>query len=332
MANTLSETPNKCQHEMPRDFKGIWIPKELWLDHRLSFFEKCLAAEIDSLDGRQGCYASNQYFEKFFNANQRTVQRGIARLKELGYIRMEMFNGRERVLRSCIKNHHDNFDRSDVTGVTKMSGGGDKNVMAEVTKMSGSTLGDLRVRENKEENKVYNNNIIGPNSVHKLPPPSEAPRSADAPLSADASDLLDYFIKKIKEKKPTFKEPNRKKWGQEIERMLRIDKRDPVKTKLLIDFIVEGKSFPYIQSADKLREKYDQQEAFFDQEQQNQKLEPNKKLFYTTKAKYPERFKNIRVTKHGILNEFTGKDADWSLPEKTFGQILAVMIGGSFNN
>ena len=32
-----------------RDFKGIWIPKEIWLDSNLTWSEKMLLVEIDSL-------------------------------------------------------------------------------------------------------------------------------------------------------------------------------------------------------------------------------------------------------------------------------------------
>ena len=50
---------------MDRDFKGIWIPKEIWLDERLNALDKIILAEINSLDGEDGCYASNQYLAEF---------------------------------------------------------------------------------------------------------------------------------------------------------------------------------------------------------------------------------------------------------------------------
>lgn len=53
-----------------RDFKGIWIPKEIWLAEDLSTLEKVFLAEIDSLDGAEGCYASNDYFAEFFNLSK----------------------------------------------------------------------------------------------------------------------------------------------------------------------------------------------------------------------------------------------------------------------
>ena len=36
---------------MEREFKGVWIPKEVWLNNELSLVEKALLAEIDSFSG-----------------------------------------------------------------------------------------------------------------------------------------------------------------------------------------------------------------------------------------------------------------------------------------
>ena len=33
-----------------RDFKGVWIPKEIWLRKDLNALDKMIFAEIDSLD------------------------------------------------------------------------------------------------------------------------------------------------------------------------------------------------------------------------------------------------------------------------------------------
>ena len=92
--------------EISRDFKGIWIPKEIWLDQSLTYFEKLLLSEIHSLNGKDGCFASNEYFCKFFNERERKIQEGISKLKAAGYVYQESFDGRERVLRT-------NLDRND---------------------------------------------------------------------------------------------------------------------------------------------------------------------------------------------------------------------------
>ena len=39
-------------HDNDREWRGIWIPKEVWLDERLSALEKIILFEIDSLDNQ----------------------------------------------------------------------------------------------------------------------------------------------------------------------------------------------------------------------------------------------------------------------------------------
>ena len=69
-----------------RDFKGIWIPKEIWESNQLSIMEKVLFVEIHSLDNERGCYASNRYFAEFFDVSERQIQTRIAGLKAKGFI------------------------------------------------------------------------------------------------------------------------------------------------------------------------------------------------------------------------------------------------------
>ena len=71
---------------MNRDFKGVWIPKEIWLDENLTWMEKLLLVEIDSLDAEQGCFASNDYFAKFFQLSKSRISDLIGQLVNKGYI------------------------------------------------------------------------------------------------------------------------------------------------------------------------------------------------------------------------------------------------------
>lgn len=102
-----------------RDFKGIWIPKEIWLNRSLSYFEKILLAEIHSLDGEDGCFASNEYFCKFFEERERKIQDALAHLKSLGYIYQVSFDGRTRVLKTNLhpKNDKSLFSTSDLSKI-----------------------------------------------------------------------------------------------------------------------------------------------------------------------------------------------------------------------
>lgn len=86
-----------------RDFKGVWIPKEIWLDKRLKALDKIIFAEVDSLDNDgNGCFASNEYLAEFCGCNKTHVSKVIAKLIELGYIELKNFDGRQRILQSRV--------------------------------------------------------------------------------------------------------------------------------------------------------------------------------------------------------------------------------------
>ena len=85
----------------PRDFKGVWIPKEIWLSEQLSLMEKVLLVEIHSLDNERGCFASNRHFAEFFGVSERQIQTYIATLKEKGFITVSIKNRNERVMRAA---------------------------------------------------------------------------------------------------------------------------------------------------------------------------------------------------------------------------------------
>ncbi len=72
---------------MQRDFKGIWIPREIWLSQDLNLTERILLVEIDSLDGINGCYASNEYFAKFLGISKDRVSKLISGLCQKGYLK-----------------------------------------------------------------------------------------------------------------------------------------------------------------------------------------------------------------------------------------------------
>jgi len=83
-----------------RDFKGVWIPKEIYLNDDLSWTEKILLIEIDSLDNEKGCFAKNKYFADFLGKSENWISQCISKLKDKGFIYESDFDGRRRVLRS----------------------------------------------------------------------------------------------------------------------------------------------------------------------------------------------------------------------------------------
>jgi len=83
--------------EVSRRFRGIWIPREIWLDETMTLLEKCVLAEVDSLAVGPGgcCTATNRYLALFFQVTERHIKRPIAALAKRGLLRIEKI-GRNR--------------------------------------------------------------------------------------------------------------------------------------------------------------------------------------------------------------------------------------------
>ena len=74
---------------MKREFKGVWIPAEIWLNENLTIMEKLFLVEIDSLNGEKGCYASNEHFSNFFSLSKNRCSEIIKALEAKGLITIE---------------------------------------------------------------------------------------------------------------------------------------------------------------------------------------------------------------------------------------------------
>ncbi|WP_236896918.1 helix-turn-helix domain-containing protein [Clostridium beijerinckii] len=73
---------------MERDFKGIWIPKSIWLNNNINVMEKLFLVEIDSLDNENGCFASNDYFSEFFGLSKSRCSEIINGLEKKGFLKI----------------------------------------------------------------------------------------------------------------------------------------------------------------------------------------------------------------------------------------------------
>lgn len=91
------------EFKYPREFKGVWIPKEIWLREDLSAVDKVLLSEIWSLDGDDGCYASNEYLAEFCKVSAATLKRSLLTLEGLGLIMKNGYRGRCRVWTTKLK-------------------------------------------------------------------------------------------------------------------------------------------------------------------------------------------------------------------------------------
>lgn len=128
-----------------RDFKGVWIPKDVWLDTRLNMLEKGILTEIDSLDNEEtGCFASNKYLAEFCQCSETKVSTAISKLIKLNYLYIQSFDGRTRILKSRLSN----FERQDY-----------KNCKADTQSLKESNI---------YNNKKSNNNIIAESVIDYL--------------------------------------------------------------------------------------------------------------------------------------------------------------------
>lgn len=110
----------KIADKQQRDFKGIWIPAEIWLNTDLSFLEVILLAEIDSLVKDEGCYASNAYFAEFLGVSETYVSKAISSLAKKGLVYQAAFNGRNRVLKTNLHNSKADLNKSARQTTTKV--------------------------------------------------------------------------------------------------------------------------------------------------------------------------------------------------------------------
>lgn len=151
MTNTAKEKP---QPEVNRDFKGVWIPKELYLDTELSWTEKILIIEIDSLDNdpEKGCFASNAYLARFLGISEGTLANTVSRLKKKGYVRQLWFDGRNRGLATILRDARINAGEADELsrkGESSSEGSG-----------SGESSVHEKMNSRKSEHSNTNNKVV----------------------------------------------------------------------------------------------------------------------------------------------------------------------------
>lgn len=156
-----------------RNFKGVWITKEIWLHKELNAIEKILLTEISSLDNDKGCYASNRYFADFFQIGTRQVSRYVSSLRDKNFISVIVENKTERTIK-VIKNRVPTTEVSKVLPTTEVSMGGTTEVSKEVRP------------------KCLHNNTISNKETNTL-------------IGADAQDIKKPLVKKVEPIKKTRK-------------------------------------------------------------------------------------------------------------------------------
>ena len=163
--------PKRKVKNVNRTFNGVWIPKKYWLDENLSIVEVTFMAEIESLDGDNGCYASNNHFAEFFGMTASRVSQIINSLRDRGYLQISYEKNGKQVVSRLIR-------------VVNKLNGGIKKTKSPIKKTKGGYL------ENCEGNNTYR--VIQDNNTDKSNKGSAQPPH----LSAQRKEVIDYLNKK----------------------------------------------------------------------------------------------------------------------------------------
>lgn len=184
-----------------RDFKGVWIPKHIYLDRELSWTEKILLIEIDSLDKGEGCYASNEYLADFLQVSKGQIVDLRTGLRKKGYLIDRKFDGRRQWI-SVAK------DRFNIKHTEKPVGSIRENVEAPPDYIN-----------NIENNSIKSKDLIGVPPVEKpsfkhIETEKEPPHASDPKRygNGQVDDVITAF-KSLKGHEPTDELPRNVAWN-----------------------------------------------------------------------------------------------------------------------
>lgn len=131
------------------------LPSPVRYDRRLSASEKVFFAEITALSDQCGyCYAGNGYFSELYDTSDRTVQRWVKHLQELGYVAVTNVRdgaAMQRRISPLPDAPHEGAPETE----------GDKNVAPTPTKMSPTPRQKCRLEQYKNNNTRENNTRAG---------------------------------------------------------------------------------------------------------------------------------------------------------------------------
>ena len=210
-----------------RDFKGVWIPKEIWLNKDLTIMEKLFLVEIDSLDNDKGCFASNAHFAEFFGITKGRCTQIIKSLEKKGLVTIKLEREGKNVSKRIIK-----VVRKLNTLVSKLN-----------TPLSETKHPYL---ENDEGSNTSNSNTNSNTSRSKLK------------FETQHLKLAELLYKQIKNNLPNYPEKDLEKWANEFRLMMERDKREGEEIQ---DLIIKTQNHHFwkknILSPSKLRKQYD---------------------------------------------------------------------------
>lgn len=153
-----------------KKFKGVWIPKEIWLDNNLTLMEKHFLSEIKSLDKHNECFASNKYFADFFKVTPQRASQVINSLINKKILSAQ-YEHKDKWVTKRVLNIIDTYKENLIGGYKENSHRGIKKIYRGY-------------KENVEGINTYNNTDI---TVNK----------DAAPISFDFFKIWNKYLRKI---------------------------------------------------------------------------------------------------------------------------------------
>jgi hypothetical protein len=152
---------------MSENFKGIFIPADIFLIKDLSLAEKILIVTILGLDNGVGCYASNEYLSKFVQITPTSCSGIISKLKKSGLLfEPKKFDGRKRYLSVNTNLLNDmpiiNMDadiKKDLSSISNIERQSNEKDKAAYKKPEGSIM-DIVRQPNENHNHINIDNNI----------------------------------------------------------------------------------------------------------------------------------------------------------------------------
>lgn len=219
--------------QVNRDFKGIWIPREIWLAEGLSATEKILWAEIDSLydEEKKGCYASNEYLARFMGVKERTLRDALCKLRQLKLIEDVSFDGRERVIKALPVGADFSVRLAEWRKSAMLDGENPPPYVAKSrhphvyidTSVDQSIDSSLKVPEDSADKSA----VPAKAGEDELKKSSHKKIKATADFSPEVHEICKLILNALQRTNPEFVPPkNYTPWLTTIDFMLRLDKRD----------------------------------------------------------------------------------------------------------
>ena len=159
---------------MERQFKGIWVPAEIWEDTNLTWNEKIVLMEIDSFTAAgKDCFISDEYIAGLVGCSPRTASSIVSKLIRLGYVRKTRSDGRNRYLESAI------FAEQ----TRKICGADTQNLQTTINKITNTNL--------QEKEKIYKKERFEKPTVSEVKAYCEERRNG-----IDAQAFVDFYDSK----------------------------------------------------------------------------------------------------------------------------------------